>query len=90
MANRIAGILSLIAFAVCLLLGTFEAENGFATVISRGLLAMLGTYVVGYCVGIAAEKMLSENVAAEERRLAAEKKAAEMAASTEGSTTDGR
>ena len=85
MPNRIAGILALIAFALCLLLGT-QAENSFATVIYRGLLAMLGTYVVGYCVGIAAEKMLSENVAAEEERIAAEKNAA----ATEGSTTDGR
>lgn len=85
MPNRIAGILALIAFAVCLLLGT-QADNSFTTVVYRGLLAMLGTYVVGYCVGIAAEKMLSENVAAEEQRIAAEKNAAP----TEGSTTDGR
>jgi NhaP-type Na+/H+ or K+/H+ antiporter len=85
MPNRIAGILALIAFALCLLLGS-QAENSFTTVVYRGLLAMLGTYVVGYCVGIAAEKMLSENVAAGEERIAAEKKAA----ASEGSTTDGR
>ena len=90
MANRIAGILALIAFATSLLLGVFHAENSFSTTVYRGLLAMLGTYVVGYFVGIAAEKMLSENVAAEERRLAAEKNAADAASSTEGSATDGR
>lgn len=86
MANRIAGILALIAFATCLLLGTFTAENSFTTTVYRGLLAMLGTYVVGYVVGIAAEKMLSENIAAEERRLAETKNSA----TTEGSATDGR
>lgn len=85
MPNRVAGVLSLIAFAVSLVLG-IQAENGFTTVIYRGLIAMLGTYVVGYCVGIAADKMLSENVEAEERKLVAEKNAA----ATEGSTTDGR
>ena len=58
MPNRIAGILALIAFATCLLLGAFQAENSFTTTVFRGLLAMLGTYLIGYCVGIAAEKML--------------------------------
>jgi NhaP-type Na+/H+ or K+/H+ antiporter len=87
MANRIAGILALIAFAVCLLVGVFGAENGFVTVIYRGLLAMLGTYVIGYFVGIAAERMLSENVAAETKRLEAAEK---RAASTEDPATDGR
>lgn len=90
MPNRIAGILALIAFAICLLLGTFSAENTFTTVVYRGLLAMLGTYVVGYGVGIAAEKMLSENVEAHERRIAAEQKAAAAEKSAQGSATDGR
>ena len=87
MANRIAGILALIAFAIALLVGVFEADNGFSTVIYRGLLAMLGTYVIGYFVGIAAERMLSENVAAETKRLEAAEK---LAAATEDPATDGR
>lgn len=87
MPNQIAGILALIAFVLCLLIGAFDAGNSFTTVVYRGLLAMLGTYVVGYCVGIAAERMLAENVAAEAKRLSdAEKKAAEA----EAAATDGR
>ena len=87
MANRIAGILALIAFTLCLLIGAFDAGNPFTTVVYRGLLAMLGTYVVGYIVGIAAERMLAENVAAEEKRLEAAEK---LAAATEEAATDGR
>jgi branched-subunit amino acid ABC-type transport system permease component len=87
MPNRLAGILALIAFAVSLLVGTFDAGNAFTVVVYRGLLAMLGTYVVGYLVGIAAERMLAENVAAEQKRLEAAEK---NAAATEEAATDGR
>lgn len=60
MPNRIAGILALIAFAMCLLVGGFEASNPFTTVVWRSLVALFGTYVVGYIIGIAAERMLGE------------------------------
>lgn len=79
MPNRIAGILALIAFAMCLLVGGFEAENPFTTVVWRSLIAMFGTYVVGYLIGFAAEQMLGE-----------QKAAAEKAEAVKESATDGR
>jgi hypothetical protein len=79
MPNRIAGILALVAFAMCLLVGGFEANNPFATVVWRALVAMFGTYAVGYLIGFAAERMLGEQRAAAEKTLAAKE-----------STTDGR
>jgi NhaP-type Na+/H+ or K+/H+ antiporter len=99
MVNRIAGILSLIAFAMVALVGSLEADNGFATTVSRALTAMLGTYVVGYLVGLAAERMRAENLTKTEERLSAERSAqlkereaaAESAAVlAHGSATDGR
>ena len=87
MANQIAGLLALIAFAMSLLLGAIETENGFAVVVWRALLAMLGTYVVGYVLGVAAERMVAENVVAAEKKLTATEK---NSASSEESTTDGR
>jgi NhaP-type Na+/H+ or K+/H+ antiporter len=86
MANRVAGILALIAFAMCLVLGAYEAHNAFTTVVYRALLAMLGTYVVGYILGIAAEKMVTEDVVAAEQRLSSKKNPG----TTEESATEGR
>ena len=79
MPNRIAGILALIAFSMCLLVGAFEANNPFTTVVWRSLIAMFGTYVIGYIIGIAAERMLGE-----------QKAAAEKAVAVKESATDGR
>lgn len=62
MANRLAGVLGLIAFAVCLIVGLTETDNGFGTVVWRALIALVGSVVVGYVVGLAAEKMLDENL----------------------------
>jgi len=64
MPNRIGGILSLVAFAMCIVVGVTQASNSFVTVLERALYAMVGTYVVGYLVGVALEKMVQENVAA--------------------------
>jgi len=66
---RIASALSLIAFAVCLLIGLFEAGNGFATVVQRALVAMVVTLFVGMVVGAMAQKMLDENLKAHEEKL---------------------
>jgi hypothetical protein len=75
MPNRVAGILALIAFAMCLLVGGFEAQNPFTTVVWRALIALFGTYVVGYIVGIAAERMLGEQKASVEKSGAAKESA---------------
>ena len=67
MARRTAGILALLAFAVCLVAG-LDAGNSTATVLSNALLAMAGTFVIGLAVGAMAQKMLEENVSAEAAR----------------------
>ena len=62
MPKRIAATLSLIAFAVCLLIGAFEAGNGFTTVVQRALWAMVVTLLLGLVIGAMAQKMLDENL----------------------------
>jgi hypothetical protein len=64
MVRRIAGTLSLLAFAICLVAG-LAARNSTATILANALLAMGVTFVVGLVVGAMAQKMLDENVAAE-------------------------
>jgi hypothetical protein len=68
MPRRIAATLSLIAFAICLLIGAFQAENSFSTTVQRALVAMVVTLVVGLVVGAMAQKMLDENLKAEETK----------------------
>jgi NhaP-type Na+/H+ or K+/H+ antiporter len=68
MTSRIAATLSLVAFAMCLLIG-IQAGNSFATTIQRALVAMAGTYVIGLIVGAMGQRMLDENVKAEEQKL---------------------
>jgi len=61
MSNRIAASIALIAFAMSLVEG-LRAENSFATVVGRALLALVVTLIVGLILGVMIEKMLSENV----------------------------
>lgn len=61
MAKRIAGALSLVAFTLCLATG-WQAENSFGTTVSRALLAMVVTLIVGLIIGAMGEKMLEENL----------------------------
>lgn len=63
MPSRLAAVLSLIVFALCLLIGGVQAGNGFGTTVMRALAAMAGTFVVGLVVGVMAEIMLKESVA---------------------------
>ncbi len=67
MPQRVAAILSIIVFAMCLV-GGLQADNTFTTTVSRALVAMLGTFVIGLIVGGMAQKMLSENVAMTEKK----------------------
>ncbi len=69
MPYRLASCLSLIAFAVCLLVGGIGAGNTFSTTVLRALLALLVTYVIGLLIGFAAQKMLEENLKTEEKKL---------------------
>ena len=68
MAKRISASLSLIAFAICLLIGAFEADNSFATTVQRALLAMVITLFVGLLIGAMAQKMLDENLKQHEEK----------------------
>lgn len=68
MGNRIAATVALVAFAMCLLIG-IQAGNSFATTIQRALVAMAGTYVIGLVVGAMGQRMIDENLKAEEQKL---------------------
>jgi len=63
-----AAVCALTVFAFCLLIG-MRAQNTFSTTVVRALQAMGVTFVVGLALGWVAQRMLDENVKAEERRL---------------------
>ena len=69
MIVRIAATMSLIAFAFCLLIGGLEADYTFTTVVGRALAAMAVTLVIGLIIGAMAQRMLDENLKAEEEKL---------------------
>ncbi len=63
-----AAVLSLLVFAVCVLIGV-QADNTFSTTVARALVAMAGTFVIGLTLGVMAQKMLDENLKREEEKL---------------------
>jgi len=63
MPTRLAAALSLLVFALCLLIGGLQAGNPFGTTVMRALAAMAGTFVIGLVIGVMAEIMLKESVA---------------------------
>lgn len=69
MIVRIAGTLSLVAFALCLVVGGLEAHNPFGTTVERALIAMLSTLVIGLFVGYGFDVLLKENLAQEAEKL---------------------
>src|SRR5215210_4463534 len=71
MSRRLAAATSLVAFALCLMAG-IAAENTLSTTLSRALVAMVGTLVVGLVVGSMGQRMLEENVKTVKAKLAAE------------------
>lgn len=68
MPRRLAASLSLLVFAVCLIVG-LESGNGISTILSRALFAMAGTLVISLIVGTMAQRMLEENLARKEQEL---------------------
>jgi len=50
MSHRLAASFALLAFAMCLLIGAFQAGNPFTTTVLRAMLAMAATYVIGLIV----------------------------------------
>ena len=69
MSTRLAGCLSLLCFAICLVAGAFGADNAFETVVWRALVGMAVTFVVGLVIGTMAQKMIEENLSGETQRL---------------------
>lgn len=69
MQQKMAGSMAIIAFAVCLLIGGWQADNTFTTTVCRALAAMAGTFFVGLILGAVAQKMLEENLRTEEKKL---------------------
>jgi len=67
-ARRLAGCCALVVFAFCLIQG-LQAHNSFSTTVTRALIAMAGTFAVGLLIGWIAQKMLDENLKAEEEKL---------------------
>ena len=69
MPQRLAAVLALIAFAVCLVVGGIQAGNPFTTTVMRALAAMVGTFVIGLIVGYMGQKMIDENLKAAKETL---------------------
>jgi hypothetical protein len=69
MTKRISASLAIIVFAICLLIGGFEANNTFTTSVQRAMVAMMATLFVGLIIGTMAQKMLDENLKSKEDRL---------------------
>ena len=69
MPQRVAAMLALVAFALCLVAGSLGAGNPFSTTVTRALAAMAVTFVIGLAVGAMAQRMLDDNVRAHEEKL---------------------
>src|SRR3954451_21089287 len=75
MPQRLASVMGLLAFAVCLIIGGLQTGNPFSTAVTRALAAMVGTFVIGLIVGHMGQKMIEENIkAAKEKLLVSETK----------------
>jgi len=77
MARTLAGIMGLLAFAVCLMTG-IAVGNTFTTAVWRAIVAMVGTCVIGLIIGTMGQKMIDEQKVAE--RLAQETPGADQTA----------
>jgi len=82
MPQRLAGTLAILAFAICLVVGGVVADNPLTTTITRALIAMIATLIVGLIVGYAGQKMIDERVAELEK--AASAKIAQAETPTDG------
>jgi NADH:ubiquinone oxidoreductase subunit 6 (subunit J) len=69
MVNRMAAVMALLVFVVCLVVGGIGADNTFETTVERALTAMAVTLVIGLIVGAMARKMLEENVKSEAEKI---------------------
>ncbi|CAN5464933.1 hypothetical protein BH09PLA1_BH09PLA1_28840 [soil metagenome] len=72
MPQRLAAAMSLIVFALCLLIGGIGADNGFGVTVGRALVAMAGTFGIALVIGLMGKRMIDENVGATVRQSAAQ------------------
>lgn len=68
MTRKIAASSALLVFGISILLG-LRAENTFSTTLSRALMAMGATFVIGLVVGVMADKMMAENLSLAEKKI---------------------
>ncbi|HTL30819.1 MAG TPA: hypothetical protein VL282_16430 [Tepidisphaeraceae bacterium] len=69
MSKRIAAVMSLIVFAFCLVEGGIRTGNPFSTTVTRAVIAMFVTLMLGLIIGAMGEKMLDENLKSQEEKL---------------------
>ena len=62
MPQRLAAVMALLAFAVCLIAGGISAGNPFTNTVIRALQAMAATFAVALIVGFMGQKMVEENL----------------------------
>ena len=67
MPRRLAVVVALVVFAVCLVAGMM-ADNTFVETVRRALIGMFVTLAVGLVVGVMAQRMLDENAKQLEKR----------------------
>jgi hypothetical protein len=67
--QRLAAVMALLAFAVCLIIGGLQAGNPFSTAVTRALAAMAGTFVIGLIVGHMGQRMIDENLKTAKEKL---------------------
>lgn len=60
--------MALTVFALCLVIGGVQADNTFATTVTRALTAMACTFVIGLVLGAMAQRMLEENLSGEQKK----------------------
>ena len=70
MPKRMAAICALLVFALCVVQG-MQANNSFATTVTRALVALACTFAIGLVLGTAAQRMIDENLKHEEEKLKA-------------------
>jgi ABC-type nickel/cobalt efflux system permease component RcnA len=69
MIVRMAAVMALVAFALCVVVGMVEADNPFGTTVQRALVAMAGTMVIGLGVGWCFRQMMKESLSQAEKKL---------------------
>jgi hypothetical protein len=67
MPKRVAAVMALVAFAMCLLMG-MGADNSLSTTLLRALEAMGVAFVVGWVIGTMAQGMLNEGLSDREKK----------------------